>query len=292
MSRPDIAGRPTPAGGNPPVQRHHISTDNFEAIGTPLLAGRTFTMADDIDAPPVTIVNEEMARRAWPGEDAVGKALRFGATDVRVIGVVGDVRQGGLSEPVEPAYYLHVLQQTRSGMNIIVRVNGDPLRYATAVRQAIWRVNPTQTIASVTTLEDVMGSSVARPRLLAWLLALFGVIGLVLGALGIFGVLAYAVSQRRQEIGVRVALGAQPRTVLGLIVGKGMMLACIGVIVGIAGAFVLTRSMQSVLFGIEPSDPLTFAQVALVLLGAALLASWLPARRALAIDPVTALRYD
>ena len=132
----------------------------------------------------------------------------------------------------------------------------------------------------------------ARPRLLAWLLALFGTIGLTLGALGIFGVLAYAVNQRRQEIGVRVALGATPRAVLGLIVGRGMLLASAGVVFGLLGASLLTRSMQSVLYDIQPSDPVTFSEVVIVLLGASLLASWLPARRALSIDPVTALRYD
>jgi ABC-type antimicrobial peptide transport system permease subunit len=144
----------------------------------------------------------------------------------------------------------------------------------------------------VTTLDDVLGGSVARPRLLAWLLGAFGTIGLTLGALGIFGVLAFAVSQRRREIGLRMALGASPRAVLRLIVMQGMLLASIGVVIGVVGAAVLTRSMESVLFGIEPADPLTFAEVVAVLLGTAALASWLPARRALAIDPVTALRSD
>ena len=233
------------------------------------------------------MVNEEFARRTWPGEDAVGKALRFGQTEIPVIGVVADVRQGGLSEPVEPAIYLHALQQFRSRMSIVVRTSGDPLRYADAVRRVIWSKNPDQTITSVTTLDAVMGRAVARPRLLAWLLGAFGTIGLTLGALGIFGVLAFAVSQRRREIGVRMALGASPRSVLRLILTQGMLLAVIGVVLGVVGAAILTRSMESVLFGIEPSDPWTFVQVIALLLGAAALASWLPARRALAIDPVT-----
>ncbi len=188
--------------------------------------------------------------------------------------------------------YLHALQNFRSRMSIVVRTQRDPEQYAGAVRQAIWSLDKDQTITNVTTLESIVGRAVARPKLLAWLLGLFGIVGLTLGALGIFGVLAYAVNQRRQEIGVRVALGAQPRTVLGMIVGRGMTLAIAGVAIGVAGALLLTRSMQSVLYGIEPSDPWTFAQVIAVLLGAALLASWLPARRALRIDPVTALRYD
>jgi ABC-type antimicrobial peptide transport system permease subunit len=177
-------------------------------------------------------------------------------------------------------------------MSIVIRTSGDPLQYANPVRQTIWSLDPNQTITGLTTLQSVLGTAVARPRLLAGLLALFGVMGLVLGALGIFGVLAYAVNQRRQEIGLRVALGAPPRLVLGSVVRQGMLLAGAGVAAGVLTALLLTRWMQTILFEIRPSDPITFLQVAVVLLVAALLASWLPARRALAIDPVTALRYD
>jgi predicted permease len=292
LARPDIAGRPAPPGGGAMAQRHHISTDYFKAMGIPLRAGRTFEPTDRSGSPVVVVINEEFARRTWPGEDPVGKALRFGKTDIPVIGVVGDVRQGGLSEPVEPAIYLHALQQFRSRMTMIVRTSGDPLRYADTVRRVIWSEIPDQTITAVTTLDAVMGTGVARPRLLAWLLGVFGTIGLTLGALGIFGVLAFTVSHRRREIGVRVALGASPQSVLRSILSQGMLLAISGVIIGVAGAAILTRSMRSVLFGIEPSDPWTFAQVIIVLLAAAALASWLPARRALRIDPVTALRDE
>jgi ABC-type antimicrobial peptide transport system permease subunit len=184
------------------------------------------------------------------------------------------------------------LQQFRSRMTIVVRTAGDPLRLADAVRRVIWSVNPDQTITDVTTLDAVLGRSVARPRLLAWLLGVFGGIGLTLGALGIFGVLAFAVAQRRREIGVRVALGASPRAVLRLILRQGMLLGVAGTMIGVAAAAILTRWMRSVLFGIEASDPWTFVQVVAVLLGAATLASWLPARRALAIDPITALRLS
>ncbi len=292
LVRPNIAGRPTPAGGNPTAQRHHVSVDYFKAMGIPLRAGRAFEWADRAGSRQVVVVSEEFARRTWPGEEAVGKALRSGQGEIPVIGVVADVRQGGLAEPVEPAIYLHALQQFRSRMTIVVRTSGDPLRSADAVRRVIWSQNPDQTITAVTTLDAVMGRGVARPRVLAWLLGAFGTIGLTLGALGIFGVLAFAVTQRRREIGLRLALGASPRAVLRLILGQGMLLAVTGVALGVVGAAILTRSMESVLFGIEPSDPWTFAQVIGVLLGAAALASWLPARRALAIDPVTALRCD
>lgn len=292
LARPDIAGRPTPPGGNATVQLHQISTDYFKAMGIPLLAGRTFEATDRVGTPVVTIVNEEFARRTWPGEEAVGKALRFGKTEVPVIGVVGNVRQAGLADPLEPAMYLHAMQNFRSRMTIVIRTSGDPLSHADSVRRAIWTLAPEQTITDVTTLDAVMGRAVARPRVLAWLLAVFGVLGLVLGTLGIFGVLAYTVAQRRREIGVRLALGATPRSVLGMILGQGMVLAAVGVGLGIVGAAVLTRFMEAVLFGIEPSDPLTFVQVIVALLAAGALASWLPARRAVGIDPVVALRND
>jgi predicted permease len=292
LVRPAIAGRPTPPGGNPTAQRHHVSVDYFKAMGIPLRAGRAFEPADREGSQRVVIVNEEFARRAWPGEDAIGRRLGSGQNELPVIGVVADVRQRGLAEPVEPAMYLPALQQFRSRMTIVIRTSGDPLRYADAARRVIWSLNPDQTITAVTTLEAVMGRGVARPRVLAWLLGAFGAIGLTLGALGIFGVLAYAVTQRRREIGVRLALGAPPRAVLRLILGQGLLLAAGGVAIGVAGAAILTRSMKSVLFEIEPTDPWTFAQVIGVLLGAAALAGWLPARRALAIDPVTALRGD
>ncbi|HSJ65068.1 MAG TPA: ABC transporter permease [Gemmatimonadaceae bacterium] len=287
----DLPGLAAPGEG-PNVQLHQISTDYFKAIGTPLRSGRAFALTDAADAPPVAIVNEELVRRLWPGEEAVGKTLRLGQAEAQVIGVVGNVRQRGLAAPVEPTMYLHALQNFRSRMSIVVRVDGDPARYASAVRQAIWSQDPEQTITGVATLESVVGTAVARPRLLAWLLALFGLIALTLGALGIFGVLAYAVSQRRQEIGVRVALGARPRTVLRLIVGQGMLLAAVGVVIGIGGALLVTRWMQEVLYEIHPTDVATFIQVVVVLATAAMLASWLPARRALRIDPVSTLRYD
>jgi predicted permease len=270
----------------------HVSTDYFRAIGVPLRDGRTFTTADREDAPPVWVVNEAFAKRYFPNESPVGKVVRMGPATIQIIGVVGDFRQKSLTEPAEPYAYIHYPQNMRSGMSIAVRTAGDPLRYANAVREAIWSVDRDQTITKIETLSAIVGDNVARPRLLATLLLLFGVMGLTLGVLGIYGVLAYAVGQRRQEIGVRVALGASPRSVLGLVVGQGMSLAVVGVAAGIAGAFVLTRVMAAVLYDVRTTDPATFATVVAVLLAAALVASWLPARRALRIDPVQALRYD
>jgi predicted permease len=280
------------SSGAESVQLMHISTDFFKAMGAPLHGGREFELTDRAGAPFVVIVNEEFARRFFPGENVVGKTLTAGKVAIHIIGLAGNIRQRGLSEPVEPTMYLHAPQNMRVGMSIVARTTGNPLAISDAVRNAIWSLNRDLPISEVTTLDAVMGRSVARPKLLAWLLGVFGFIGLMLGSLGIYGVLAFAVAQRRQEIGVRVALGASPRSLLRLVVGQGMVLTLIGITIGTLGARVLTRQMQSMLFGVTPGDVATFVQVIGVLILTALLASWLPARRALSIDPVNALRSD
>jgi predicted permease len=275
------------------VQLHHVSADFFRAIGTPLKAGRDFQLTDRRGTPFVVIVNEALAKRYFPGESAAGKVLHAkGGLPIQIIGVVGDIHQQGPGESVEPAMYIHALQNIRASMGIVVRTRGDPMPMAEAVRSAIWSVNHNQAIAEVTTLENVLGSAVARQKLLAWLLGIFGALGLLLGALGIYGLLSFAVTQRRQEIGVRSALGAPASSVMRMIVGHGMALACGGLIIGTIAASLLTKQLQSQLFGIAPGDRGTFAEVILILLATALLASWSPVRRALAIDPVTAMRQE
>jgi predicted permease len=286
---------PSPDGSTPSeaprVNAFHVGGDYFSAMGIPVREGRVFDRTDRRGAQFVMVVNEALARR-YLGGRAVGKNLVFNFGEVPIVGVVGDVRQRTLTEPAEPMAYVNLAQNMRYGLSLVVRTDGDPLRYTGAIREAIWAANRNQTITSISTLESIVGGTVARPRLLATLLLLFGAMGLTLGALGIYGVLAYAVSQRRQEIGVRVALGAAPHSIIGLIVGQGMGLAVAGMVAGLAGAFVVTRVMQSVLYQVGVTDPATFALVIVILLGVALAASWLPARRALRIEPVTALRYD
>ena len=276
----------------PRVNAFHVGGEYFKAMGIPLREGRVFERSDRSGTPLVMVVNEALVRRLFPDGHAVGKKLEFSWGVVPIIGVVGDVRQRSLTEPAEPMAYVYLPQNMRYGLSFIVRTEGDPLRYASAVRQAVWAVNRNQTITRIGTLASLVGNTVARPRLLATLLVLFGVMGLTLGALGIYGVLAYAVSQRRQEIGVRVALGAAPRSIIGLIVAQGMVLAITGMVAGLAGAFVVTRVMQSVLYQVGVTDPATFALVVVLLLAVALAASLIPARRALRIEPVAALRYD
>jgi len=288
--RLDVPERP---GEQVRVNVLHISRDYFRTLRIPLKSGRDFTDADrrGENAQLVMLVNEMFVRRYGLQGDPVGQVLNIGAP-ATIIGVVGDTLQAGPSEPAEPMLYLHVMQNTRSGVNLMVRGKGDPLLLAASVQKAVWSVDRNQTITRVTTLEQMMSEVVARPRLLAVLMGLFAALGLLLGAVGIYGVLAYTVSQRRREIGVRLALGATTRDVLRMVVGGGLRLVAVGVAVGLAGALALARLMESVLYGVPPHDPLTFASVVVGLMGVALIASWLPARRASRVPPAVALRAE
>ena len=270
----------------------HVSDGYFRTLGVPLLAGREFARSDDDHAPLALVVNEAFARKYFPDRPAVGRTIAFDTLQVPIIGVVGDVRQESLDEPAKPQLYIHNLQNFRSQSNLVVRTTGEPLASTRAVRDAIWSIDRDQTITSVFTLSSAVGESVARPRLLATLLALFGLLGLLIGGIGLYGVLAYFVSQRRREIGVRVALGADPASVRGMIVRRGLGLAALGIAFGLTGAAILTRFMRSVLFGIGATDPATFVAVAAVLLVVAFLASWIPGRRAARVDPLIAMRAE
>lgn len=271
----------------------HISDGYFKTIGAPILAGREFLPTERPDTPWVVIVNQALAKQFFPKLNPVGQYLSFGGSlRAEIVGVVGDIRQKAIDEPAAPTMYVDNMQNSRVRANVIVRTAGPPLAMTRRVQDAIWSLDRDQTITSVFTFDDVMNEAVARPRLLTVLLGLFGGLGLLLGSLGIYGVLAYLVTQRRREIGVRLALGAQGRDVLRLVVGRGLVLAVVGVAIGLVGALALTRFMQGVLYGVEATDPLTFVAVAVGLLGIAILASWLPARRAASVDPAVALRYE
>ncbi|MFP2913116.1 FtsX-like permease family protein, partial [Pyxidicoccus sp. 3LFB2] len=285
-------GHPEDEASPPHTLLMHTSTDYFRTLGIPLLTGRVFETTDTAEAPEVMVVNQAFARRYFPGEDAVGKAVKVGTTELRIVGVVGDVRQSGLAEAAPPLSYLHLQQSTRSSLNLVVRGQGALLPLATAARQAIWSVHSQQTISRITTLEAVVSEAVTRPRLLSMLLGLFAGLGLALAAVGIYGVLAYTVSQRQREMGVRLALGAQPSDVLRLVLKSGMALAGAGVALGVAGALGLSRVMGSILYGIAPHDPLTFGAVMALLLGVALVACLVPARRAMRVDPAVTLRSE
>ena len=276
----------------PEAQFLHISDGYFKALGVPIISGREFERGDDTTRARVFVVNQAFAKKYFPKQNALGRTIRLGDTPMSIVGVVGDIKQTSVDAPAQPAVFIHNLQNSRVRVFLVVRTRGEPLAMAKAVREAIWSLDRDQTITGIFTLQDAMGEAVARPRFLTVLLAAFGALGLVLGALGLYGVLAYLVNQRKREFGVRIALGAQPSDVIRMVVGRGLLVAGVGVAVGLVGALLLTRFMQGVLFGVEPTDPLTFALVTVALIGIAMLASYVPARRATHVDPAVALRAD
>jgi predicted permease len=270
-----------------------ISDGYMRTIGARMVAGREFTVDDRAGAGFPVIVNETLARRHFPNGDAVGSIIRIGGTaEATIIGVVADIRQTTMDEAPRPAMYVNNMRRGRVKTTVVARTTGDPLVVARAIREAIWSLDRYQAVTSIFTFDESVSNAVARPRLLTVLLGAFGALGLVLGALGVYGVLAYLVNQRRREIGVRIALGAEPGAVARMIVRRGMVLSVGGVVLGVAGALALTRYLAGVLYGIEATDPVTFAGMTVVLLAVATLASWVPARRAAAVDPVEALRGD
>jgi predicted permease len=275
----------------------HVSDGYFKTIGARILAGREFSPQDRPDGRFSLVVNEALARRYFPGQNAVGRTLDLSRSigtraPAVIIGVVGDIRQSAIENAAVPALYVNNMVNSRVRTTIVVRTQGDLLSMARRVRDAIWSVDKDQTITSIFTFDDLMNETVARPRLLTVLLGIFGALALGLGALGIYGLLAYVVSQRRREIGVRLALGARAGEVLRMFVGRGVMLAGMGLAIGAPAALYLAAYLRQVLFQVRPADPVTFVVVALVLLVVAALASYLPARRAAHVDPAVTLREE
>jgi len=247
------------------------------------------------------VINETMARQYWPGEDAIGKRFKLGDPDEdkpwqTIVGVVGDVRQMGLEEPIKAEMYLPY-QQIKdqpwfAPRDLVLRTSVDPLTVLSAVRSEIRAVDPDQPVSNVRTMDEVLGEETASRRLGMTLLAIFAALALLLCSLGIYGVLAYFVVQHTPEIGVRLALGAQRRDILALVLKKGMGLSLVGVVIGLGAALALTRLMTSLLFGVSAADPLTYAGITLLLSLVALCACYLPARRATKVDPLVALTYE
>jgi putative ABC transport system permease protein len=293
-----IEGQPVPGPGEfPHPDFHSISTDFVRALGVPLLRGRTFSEGDNENAPLVALVNSSVAKRFWPGQDPLGKRFLLGHPGldtkwVTIVGVVGDTKMYGLANPSRLEIYLPFRQDTENDMNLVVRSGTDPASLVPAIRAAVAAVDKDQPVSGVETMKQLVSDSVSTRRLTLVLLGLFSGLALVLAAIGIYGVMAYSVAQRTHEIGIRIAVGAQQKDVLGLVLREGARLALWGVAFGVVAALGLTRLLSTLLFGVSASDPLTYAGVAVLLVVVALLACYIPARRALNVDPMVALRYE
>jgi predicted permease len=293
-----VEGRPVLAVGEAPMINHCVVTPGyFSALGIPVLTGRDIAEADGRDAPRVTVVDERLAREYWPGESALGKRVRFGPPESNepwhtVVGVVGDVRHERPDAVTRMSVYVPYQQITVRQMTLAVRTANDPAGLAAAVRSQVRELDPAQPLTGVRTMEEVVSRAVWQPRLHTILFGVFAAVALLLAAVGIYGVMSYAVTQRTHEIGIRVALGARNTDVLRLVVGQGMRLVIVGVGLGVVGALGVTRLLESLLFGVSATDPATFAGVAAALSAVALVACYLPARRATRVDPLVALRYE
>jgi predicted permease len=280
---------------DPSADRYSISPGYLRAMRIPLLRGREFNEQDRAGSPLVVFVNESAARQFWPGEDPVGKRLRVGDTKGpwrTVVGVVGDVLHKALDAPHTLQIYLPNAQWADSSVLLVVRTSNDPASLASVVRREIAAIEPQAPISDVATMEEIVSASVAQRRFSMLLFGLFAAMAVVLAAVGIYGVISYAVAQRTHEIGIRMALGAGRREALRLVVGEGMRPALLGAALGLAAAFGLTRLLAGLLYGVKPADPATFAIVSVLLIGVALLACYVPARRATRVDPMIALRYE
>jgi putative ABC transport system permease protein len=292
-----VEGYPVLSTGQAPMIQHTVVTpDYFRTLGIPILMGRDFTERDSKDAEKVTIVDERLAREYWPNESPIGKRVRFGPPEHNepwhtVIGVVGAVRHQQLDAESTKSVYLPHLQIPVSGMSLVVQAK-NPASLVGALRGQIREMDPDLPVVDLMTMEEVVSQSVWQNRLYAILFTVFAAIAMLLAAVGIYGVMSYSVTQRTQEIGIRMALGAQLRDVLQLVVKSGLALSLIGVAIGIAGALALTRLLRTLLFGVTPTDTGTFIAVSLILLLVALLACYIPARRATKVDPLVALRYE
>jgi putative ABC transport system permease protein len=282
----------------PTAHFRSVSPEYFHAMSIPVLKGRTFTDRDGVDAPLVVIINETFARKYFAGEDPMGRRITFATLSMEealheVVGVVGDVRHDKPDREAEAEYYTSYLQMPLGEMSLVVRSKtGNPASLTPQLREAVLRLDKDQPIYEVRTMTQLLADAIAQQRFSMLLLGVFAALALTLAAVGIFGVMNYSVAQRTHEIGIRMALGAQSTDVLRMVLGQGMILTLTGIGVGLAASLLLTRVMSSLLYGVSVTDPLVFAGVALVLASVALLASFIPARRATRVDPMVALRYE
>jgi putative ABC transport system permease protein len=290
-----VVGQPPP----PPGERQSasiraVAPDYFLAQGVPLRAGRAFNEQDKAGAPGTVIVNEAFARRYLPGEEPLGKRLRLGInrTEAEIVGVVGDIRGTSLAQLGVPEYYVPEATVAFGDMTLVVRTSNDPASLTTALRQAVAEMDKDQPLYDVRTMDSLITRSVARQRFSMTLVGLFAVLAMLLAAVGIFSVMSSLVAQRTHEIGVRLALGAQPRDILSMVVRQGMTLTLAGVALGLAASFALTRLMSSLLYEVSAKDPVVYGAISVLLAAVAFVACYVPARRATKVDPLIALRYE
>jgi len=274
------------------VRDASVGPNYLRTMQIPLIAGRDFTLADDLKSPPVAIVNQAFAELYWPGQEPLGKRIKASGKWFQVVGIARNSNYEGLNEPPQGFVYLSLFQNYSPGAAIHVRVAGDPLAYASLVEKTIHQLNADLPIFDVTPLDSVIQLNTTRQRLAGTFVGGFGLLALLIAAVGIYGVIAYATRQRTHEIGLRMALGAGPKNIFGLVLRQGLFLAMLGVAIGLTAAFALTRALSSELFGVTATDPLTFAGVTTLLMLVALLACYLPSRRAMRVDPAVALRYE
>jgi len=295
----DIEGQPAPPPGQERiVVTRIISPGYFDTMGIPLLRGRPLTEQDTETTQNVVVISETMARRYWPGEEVVGKRIAVGKVRkpedwIQIVGVVKDVRQFELTADPKPQMYLPYRQfGFFDAQDLVVKTDVDSASLAATVRKAVWEIDKDQPVSNIRTMEEILADSIARQRFSMLLLAIFAGVALVLAGVGIYGIMSYSVAQRTHEIGIRMALGAQTGAVLKLAVGYGMKLVVAGLVIGLIAAFALTRVMATLLFGVTATDPTTFTLISLLLIAVAVLASYVPARRATKVNPIIALRYE
>jgi predicted permease len=292
----NIEGTPLPSG-DAVVRYDSINADYFKTLKAKLVGGREFTEHDTESSPKVAIINQALARQYFAGADPLGRQISFNHLGTRmkleIVGIVSDIKQEELQQATAPQIYAPFQQVPWLSASMVVRPTGaNALAIKEAVQKSIWEVDPNQSASKGETLEETLSSMVAEPRLYTVLLGSIAALALVLSLVGVYGVISYSVAQQTHEIGIRMALGAQDSDVLRMVIKRGMLLVLIGIAIGLGGALAVTRVMQTLLFGVSVTDPLTFFSVSLLLAGVALIACYIPARRATKVDPLVALRYE